>query len=108
MNIPDYEIILNHRQQSKGGGTAILICKNIPYKIRKDLVDFDEKNVEMTYLEITTKSGKLIVLGSLYRLSNIKKTILAEHIKRTTDIIKGEKGKKQMTLGMDHNLDLLI
>ena len=31
VNIPDYEIITNNRQTAKGGGTAILIRKNIPY-----------------------------------------------------------------------------
>ena len=107
INIPDYEIMSNHRENLKGGGTAILLRKNVPYKIRKDLVDFKEKDTEMTYLKITSKAGKSIVLGSLHRSPNTQETIFTNHIKKTTNIVRVEKGNKQLILGMDHNLDLL-
>ena len=107
VNILDYEIITNIRQTAKGGGTAILIRKNIPYQIRNDLVEFQEKDAEMTYIEVSTKAGKSIVLGSLYRPPNTQESLLVNHITKTTNIVKSEKPSKQLVMGMDHNLDLL-
>ena len=107
VNIPDYELISNNRRNAKGGGTAILICKNIPYRIRRDLVEFQEKEAEMTYIEVSTRTGKSIVLGSLYRFPNTKESLLINHITKVTIMVKSEKSNKQLILGMDHNLDLL-
>ena len=107
VNIPDYEIIANNRQTAKGAGTAILTCKNIPYRLRNDLVEFQEKDAEMTYIELSTKVGKSIVLGSLYRSPNTQESLLVNHITKTTNIVKSEKPNKQLVMGMDHNLDLL-
>ena len=107
VNILDYEIISNNRQTAKGGGTAILIRKNIPYRIRNDLVEFQEKDAEMTHIEVSTKAGKSIMLGSLYRSPNTQESLLVNHITKTTNIVKSEKPNKQLVMGMDHNLDLL-
>ena len=43
VNTPGYDIISNHRKNFKGGGTAILIKKGIPYKRRQDLDVMIEK-----------------------------------------------------------------
>ena len=93
VNIPDYEIISNNQQTAKGGGTAILIHKNIPYQIRNDLVEFQEKDAEMTYIEVSTKAGTPIMLGSLYRSPNTQESLLVNHITKTTNILKSEKTK---------------
>ena len=42
VNIPNYDIVSNHRQNNKGGGTAILIHKDITYKCQKDFEFFKE------------------------------------------------------------------
>ena len=65
MNIPNYDIVLNHRQNSKGGGTAILISKGITYKHWKALEFFKEKLVETTFVDIVAKDGKKIIVGSM-------------------------------------------
>ena len=107
VNVPGYELIASSRESSKGGGTAILIWLNIPYKPRLDLVDFAEKDSEMSYIEITTKSGKSIVVGSLYRSPNSSDKVLLDHIQSTVTKVRSEKTHKQLILGMDHNFDLL-
>ena len=86
---------------------AILIRSNIPYKLRSDLVDFKEKDSEMSYIEITTKSGKNIVVGSLYRSLNSSDSVLLDHIEDIIAKVKLEKNHKQLILGMDHNFDFL-
>ena len=105
--IPGYELITNCRETSKGGGMAILIRSNIPYKLQSDFVDFKEKDSEMSYIEITTKSGKNIVVGSLYRSPNSSDSALLEHIEYIVAKVKLEKNHKQLILGMDHNFDFL-
>ena len=72
-----------------------------------DLVDFAEKDSEMSYIEITTKSGKSIVVGSLYHSPNSSDKVLLDHIKSTVAKVRSEKTHKQLILGMDHNFDLL-
>ena len=107
VKIPGYEMITNCQETSKGGGMAILIRLNIPYKLHPDLVDFIEKDSEMSYIEITTKSGKSIVVGSLYRSPNSSNSALLDHVQNIVTIVKSEKNHKQLILGMDHNFDLL-
>ena len=107
VSIPGYSIVSNLQQNHKGGGTAILIKDGIPYKQRQDLDVFIEKHTESTFIEINTKNGMPVIIGSMYCTPN---TPADEFIKHTTDIIskvKGEKKKKELIIGMDHNLDLL-
>ena len=59
------------------------------------------------FMEINTKNGMPAIIDSMYHTPN---TSADEFIKYTTDIIskvKGEKKKKELIIGMDHNLDLL-
>ena len=107
VKILGYEIVTNCQETSKGGGMAILIRSNIPYKLHPDLVDFIEKDSEMSYIEITTKLGKNIVVGSLYRSPNSSDSALLDHVQNIVTKVKLEKNHKQLILGMDHNFDLL-
>ena len=68
MNLTGYSLISNHRKDHKGGGTAILIKNDIPYKRCKDLEIFIEKQTAFT--EITAKNGTPIVIGSMYQTLN--------------------------------------
>ena len=68
VNILNYTLISNHRPNRKGGGTCILIRNSITFKLQKDLDHNEQKVIESTYVEITAKDGKRIVVGSLYRL----------------------------------------
>ena len=55
VDIPNYTMISNHRMNSKGGGTAILIRNGIPYKTRKDLDIFHEKIIESVFSKFLLK-----------------------------------------------------
>ena len=61
----------------------------------------------MSYIEITTKSGKNIVVGSLYRSPNSSDSALLEHIEYVVAKVKLGKNHKQLIFGMDHNFDFL-
>ena len=63
--------------------------------------------MESTYVEITTKAGKKLIVGSLYRSPNKDEAALTTHISETVNKVDTEKEKKQLILEMDHDLDLL-
>ena len=67
----------------------------------------EEKSVEAIYVEITAKDGRKIIVGSLYRPLNVSTLPLQNHIINTMNIVRKEKGQKNVILGMDHNNDLL-
>ena len=66
VNIPGYKLIANSRKNHKGGGVAILIKEGISYKKQADLNSLNGKELESVYVDITTRGGKLIRVGSLY------------------------------------------
>ena len=107
INIPGYTIIANNRQQTRGGGTAILIKDGLKFNRRKDLDIFIEKEVESVFIELLTRSNKHIVVGSMYRPPNNTDDTFLEAILNTKHKLSIEKEKKELILGMDHNFDLL-
>ena len=98
-------MICNSRTESKGGGTAILLQNGIIYKRRKDIEVFKEKCVESTIIEIIAKDGKKIIVGSMYRPPNTDPIDFRNAINMI--LSNSLKEKKEIILGMDHNLDLL-
>ena len=60
----------NEHVNRRGGGTGILVRKEIVYKMREDLCPFVEGEIETTFIEITAKNRKLIVVGSLFKPPN--------------------------------------
>ena len=105
VNIPDYTLFTNYRCDRKGGRTGILVRKGIMAKPRKDLEENLPKVIESTFIEITAKDGKRIVVGSVYRPPN---SIPLEFIDKLNLLISKVKNEnKEAILGIDHNLDLL-
>ena len=107
IKLPGYNLISNCRKENKGGGVCIFLKECINYKIRHDLSKMEEKSLETIYVEITAKDGRKIIVGSLYRPSNVSTLPLQNHIINTMNIVRKEKGQKNVILGMDHNNDLL-
>ena len=66
---------------------------------------FQEKVIESTFIEIQSKSGKTIVVGSMYRPPNSNEGSFVTEIMEV--ICKINQEKRELILGMDHNLDLL-
>ena len=66
-----------------------------------------EREVESTYVEMKSKCGKQFILGSVYKSSNTNEAKLKEHLLEVCTKVKGEKGDKELVMGMDHNMNLL-
>jgi hypothetical protein len=66
VNIPGFNLILNTRSCSRGGGVGFYIKDNIDYKIINNLSPFFEKEFESLTIEISTP-GKKIMLSNVYR-----------------------------------------
>ena len=107
VNIEGYILLTNHRKEHKGGGVAILVRSRVNYQRRKDLEVMVEKEVESCFMEIKTKSGKKIIVGSLYRSPNTKETELINHVQNTIVKCTSALRDTDIVMGMDHNLDLL-
>ena len=105
VKVPGYTLICSNRKHSKGGGTAILLQNGITFKRRTDIEIFREKDVESTIIEIVAKDGKKIVVCSMYRPPNTDPTHFITSMNSITSKLASE--KKEIILGMDHNLDLL-
>ena len=107
INMKGYSIHTTNRVNSTGGGTVLLINREIKHKRRKDLEIMSEKEAESTFIEMIAMNGKKFVIGSLYRAPNTREEIFINCIKETIHKIKSEKGQKEIILGMDQNLNLL-
>ena len=107
VNIPGYVLINKNRRNSRGGGVAILLKDNFPYKKRDDITTMIEKEVESVYAEITCRNGTKLLLGSLYRAPNTNGKLFSEHVDEVLSRIKSKTPNMDIVLGMDHNHDLL-
>ena len=70
VNVGNYTHIGNYRSKKKGRGVSILLKDGICYKRRPDLDIFQEGETESVFVEILSKNGKKLVIGSIYRLPN--------------------------------------
>ena len=107
VDIPGYDIISSHRMNFKGGGTAILIKKGIPYKRHQDLDVMIERQVESTFIEITTKGGLPVIIGNMYKPPNTDTVEFLQPLHENIGKSRIHTKKPEIIIGMDHNLDLL-
>ena len=108
VRIPGYTHVGNYRKNKKGGGVSILIRDGISYKRRLDLDVFEEGLTESVFVEIRSKNGKHIILGSMYKTPNVdidQFSTNLSHIVNNTRWIQG-KHLPELILGMDHNMNL--
>ena len=71
VNIPGSSHICNYCKTRKGGGVLILLHDGITYKRRSDLDIFKEGLTESVFVEIRSKNGKQIIVGSMYKPPNM-------------------------------------
>ena len=95
VKILGYTLMSNHRQEHKGGGMAILIKNGIPHKRRHDLDIFIEKHTESTFIEINTKCGMPVVIGSMYQKLNTPADKFTKHTSEIMSTAKQEKKTKR-------------
>ena len=109
VNVVGYTHVGNYRSMKKGGRVSILIKDGISYKRRPELDIFQEGRTESIFIEILSKSGKNMVIGSMYRPLNTDITQFSNNIATITSLARKTKGKSspEIIIGMDHNIDLL-
>ena len=102
--VPGYEVERTDRRNKKGGGVGILLSSRCKYTRRKDLELSNSACLESCFVELKNWNSNLII-GSLYRPPNTDVTNFMDKVRDI--IITAQTEKKQIILGLDHNLDLL-
>ena len=88
VRIPGYIHVGNYRKNKKGGGVSILIKDGISYKRHWDLDVFEEGQTESVFVEIRSKNGKDIILGSMYKPPNVDITQFSINLSRIVNETK--------------------
>ena len=102
--IPGYDIERSDRRNKKGGGVCVLLSSRCKYTRRRDLETANSVCLESCFVELRNWNSN-IVIGSLYRPPN---TDISSFQNKIHDIVrKVKREKKQIILGLDHNLDFL-
>ena len=83
LNIPNYQTLSHNRQLKEGGGVAICVHNTLKYKWRLDLDELYTDHFECTFIELTTKNKKTIIIGSLYHPPNTKPHDFINQYKKT-------------------------
>ena len=109
VKIPGYTHMGNYRKEKKGGGVSILVQEGIPYVRRSDLDIFDEGKIESIFIEVLSKNGKKIIVGSMYRPPNTDIHQFSTNITKIITTVRSHNAKTrpEIIIGMDHNIDLL-
>ena len=66
-----------------------------------------EKKIESVFIEINTKGGTPVVVGSMYKPPNTDAFGFITSLREIICKLNTNKKKPEMILGMDHNLNLL-
>ena len=107
VDIPGYILHSVCQKQSKGGGVSLLLRHGVRCWWRKDLEEFCEKESEHIFVEITSKCGKKMVVGSSYRAPNTNPDRFKNHLIDVIKSVQSRRSDKEIILCMDHNMDLL-
>ena len=103
VNLPSHHYISKERVGKKGGGIGILINTTLKYKPRPDL-EVKSNSLEHIITEIKGDKDKILIT-SCYRAPN---TDQLEFLNSYTKLLESMKKEWcSMTIGLDHNLDLL-
>ena len=105
IKIPNYSYIGKHRKNKKGGGVGILIHNTLTYKERLDIQSSNTSYLESLFVEVKTRKGNLII-GSMYRPPHTNEKNFLSDYGLLLKQLKMEP-KKDILIGMDHNMDLL-
>ena len=103
VNVPGYHLVCKNRNDRKGGGVGILLSQHVKFRERNDLTE-NTILTEGHFVEIMSRKGNILV-GSMYRPPNTNEQDFLDYVSRIISV--GKREKKEVILGMDHNLDLL-
>ena len=105
--IDGYSLVSNSTEAS-AGGTAIYVCNSLNYRNRQDLSSdmYQSKKLESTFIEISRKGRKSVVVGCIYKHPGMPVNEFADaYFAPTSDKVNKER-KKGVFLG-DFNINLL-
>ena len=71
-----------------------------------DLDIMVEKKIESVFIEISTKGGTPVIVGSLYRPPNMDASCFITSLREIISKSNTNKKRPEMILGLDHNLNL--
>ena len=105
--IEGYSLVSNSTE-TFAGGTAIYVCNSLSYRYRKDLSSqmYQSKQLESTFIEISQKGKKHMVVGSIYKHPGMPVNEFTDsYFAPVSDNINKER-KRGVLLG-DFNINLL-
>ncbi len=103
--IPGYTLVCKNRSHNtRGGGVAIYVNELYNYEVRDDLSVFDEGKFESLFIEIKSRSQKLII-GEIYRVPNTNTNQSLEYYESIMNKLSNY--KNDIIIGTDQNFDLL-
>ena len=107
VKIPGYHFVGAHRHGKRGGGVGFLISEELKYIVRDDLL-LTEDHFENCTIEIISPKRNILI-GSIYRPPNTNDKSFVENFDKYITNLSEPKQyqKKDIILGLDHNLDLL-
>jgi len=98
-----YNLIYKNRQNMMRGGVAIYLRDDCAFKIRDDLITFNEGEFESIFIE-TILTGQKTIIGEIYRIPGTSTATSLELYDATLNKLKRE---NHVILGTDQNFDLL-
>jgi len=106
LEIPNYSLYAN-KTDSTAGGTALYIHNDIEHKLRSDLSSkmYKSKELESTFVEISLKNQKNMIIGCIYRHPNMSMDEFKTMMLSFLDNINQE--NKNISLLGDFNINLL-
>ena len=103
--IEGYEFISKHRDRGSGGGVGIYVRKGINWKRRSE---FENKNTECIWLEISIKHTQSFLVACYYRPPNSSKYLSKDfNTQFNESLIAAQKEKKEVILLGDLNANYL-
>ena len=102
-SLQDYNLIVNNRCRSKGGGVGMFIKSNVKYTRRHDLSHMSD-SFESLFIEVTHSRVKHCVVGVIYRPPGCTINEFLNLFESTLQKINNE--HKSCVLLGDFNLDL--
>ena len=106
ISVTGYNLVSKPRVNKRGGGVGFLLSTDLKYKVREDLNKFTDKNIELCFIELQSRSSNLI-LGSVYRPPNTDSKIFLTKYHAVLKYLHEDQRKCNYIIGMDHNFDLL-
>ncbi len=100
--LPGYHFICKNRNHGRGGGVAMYISENFDFKLRDDLMIYQDQEFESIFAEVTLNEQKLIV-GEIYRVPNTNEQLAIQRYDQILQQLTDFSGN--VLIGTDQNFN---